>query len=157
MRPLRQQWSNVGYALGSPLVVLMLALSLGYVLISVFVENKLIVGISAFLFAAGIGIAGEMVGNTLQHFGEQNAIVSRGIMATRSLKTVLKRLLEIDRRFREGLSREDPYSKDSFEGLRDLVATLRDDTINSIENWADIIPDSNIRKEITELSNKENQ
>jgi hypothetical protein len=94
---------------------------------------------------------------------DEKMIDARGRTAIRGLITLLNRLANLERRVTQYLERQNTNNLDKevvrtyFEEVVENYNSLQEDVLSSIEDWADLIPEADIRSEIgviTELKSR---
>lgn len=90
---------------------------------------------------------------------EGGIVIARGRSAVRSLKLLLRNVASLEGRIRTFRMREDEIKKHpvitkrNYEEAIEICNLLQEQTVNSIENWTDIVPEADIKTEIGVISN----
>ncbi|MBC8448162.1 MAG: hypothetical protein H8D78_10455 [Chloroflexi bacterium] len=169
MTPLQSRWKQLGESwVGlltiflDPLVLFLGAASIG--LGVVLTQHR--EGITATVFTIAFGLAsalaGEVVAKRWTELNEQKAIVARGQLAVRGLNLLLRNIVVLEARAREYLKRHtEAEGADSlppqttrtcFEEIVDRCRLMQEETLSSIENWMDIIPEADVKTQIGLIS-----
>ncbi len=93
---------------------------------------------------------------------EGGIVIARGRSAVRSLKLLLRYVAALEGRIRNFRMREDDIEKHpevtkrNYEEAIEICNLLQEQTVNSIENWTDIVPEADIKTEIGVISDLKN-
>lgn len=89
---------------------------------------------------------------------EGGIVIARGRSAVRNLKLLLRNVAALEERIRkfrmcEGEIEKHPQvTKRNYEEAIGICNLLQEQTVNSIENWTDIVPEADIKTEIGVIS-----
>ena len=155
MSPQRNRWKKIREILFYPWIIL---LFIGTLLLTTMLLNQtnvVLMATSAFLISLFSGVLGAIVVKRLDSITEENLIVARGNSAYRSMQLLLNSVISLERRVRLYLQRfnNKEYNKritpevinTYFEEVVEECVDLEEKVINSIEYWADIVPDVEIK------------
>lgn len=158
------KWKAFFAMIFDPWVILLLLSTLFLALVLVKQTDILIVSAFTFLVSIFSGLLGGVIAKRWDDFTEEKLIETRGKSANRSLQLLLSTVISMERRVRVYLQRltDKEYKKQItaevtktyFEEIIEESLGLEEKVINSIEDWTDIIPTSEVKtviKYITEL------
>jgi hypothetical protein len=100
-------------------------------------------------------------GRITQHWSaitEAGVVIARGRAAVRSLKLLLRNIAALETRIRSFRSKEDEIKnhpevvKRNYEESIAICSLLQEETVSSIENWTDIVPEADIKTQIGVIS-----
>lgn len=89
---------------------------------------------------------------------EGGVVIARGKSAVRSLKLLLRNTAALEARIREfrlndeAIEKYPEVTRRNFEEIIGTCNLLQEETVNSIENWTDIIPEADITTQIGVIS-----
>jgi hypothetical protein len=87
---------------------------------------------------------------------EGGILIARGKSAVRSLKLLLSTIISMDKRIDRYLSHDDIKRSDvaklSLEEVKERCNLLAEESVSSIENWTDIIPEADVKTHIGIIS-----
>jgi hypothetical protein len=108
------------------------------------------------------GVLGSIWTNRWGELTAQRVVVARGNAAVRSLKLLFAGIAALERRAREYLQRHvdreevEPVHgevvKTYLEEVIERCGILEEETLSSIENWTDIVPEADVRTQIGLIS-----
>ena len=124
------------------------------------------------LISALITIASAVLGGRVTKqwvdITEGGVVIARGKSAVRSLKLLLRNIAALEARVTTFMNKRDEIEKHpevttrNYEEIVETCNLLEEETVNSIENWTDIVPEADIKSQIgiiselkTTLSGKE--
>lgn len=93
---------------------------------------------------------------------EGSIVIARGRSAVRSLKVLLRLVTALEERIHDFRIREDEIEKHpevtkrNYEEAISSCKHLQEQTVNSIENWTDILPEADIKTDIGVISDLKN-
>jgi hypothetical protein len=153
------------------IMLLLLTVTLGYV--STFVvptgqAEEAIVAVVSLLFGIFAGVLGGVVAKRWDDLTGERVLVARGGVAIRSLTLLVNNITALRRRVDDYLQRhtEEGYRKKVtaeviqtyLEEVIDRCKLLENDTLSSIDNWKDVIPEADVKSQaavITEFEQKQ--
>lgn len=103
-------------------------------------------------------IVGGIITRKWFEITEKTIVIERGKLAVRGLKLLLNNINTLDQRLRYFLSldneeeNEPKYVKRIYEEARQMCGVIAEETVNSIENWTDIIPEADVKSYIGTIS-----
>lgn len=116
---------------------------------------------SALLFVLITITSAILGGRIIKHWvdvTEGGAVLARGRSAVRSLKLLIRNIAALEGRIRDFRSREEEIQKHpevikrNYEEAIEICNFLQEETINSIEDWTDIVPEADIKTQIGVIS-----
>ena len=123
------------------------------------VTNNLLVSLLSVLISILSGILGAILFKRWTDLTESRVLAVRGKSAIRNLKMLLRNVTNLKERVTEFISSSKEgreHSKDVtmlfLENVVDKSAALQEETVNSIENWIDIIPEADIKTVMGDIS-----
>lgn len=126
-------------------------------------ENAVASALIYALVTAASAILGGRVTKQWVDITEGGVVVARGKSAVRSLKLLLCSVASLENRVCVFMRKPEEVEKHpavtvrNYEEIVERCRLLEEGTVNSIENWADIVPEADIKTEvgmISELRNK---
>lgn len=121
-------------------------------------DNELIKSTLIVLISIISSLLGGIFAKRWGDITEEKILVTRGESAIRSLKLLILNISQIEKRISVYIERLNKDSQDyalmknHFEEIIEKCNILEEESINSIENWTDIIPEANIKTQIGILS-----
>jgi hypothetical protein len=110
------------------------------------------------LITLASAILGGRIAKQWTDLTEGSIAIARGRSAVRSLKLLLRLITALEKRiseFRFNESEIEKYpevTKRNYEEAIETCKQLQEQTVNSIENWTDIVPEADIKTEIGVIS-----
>jgi len=156
-----QEWNNFVITIFSPWTVCLIAITLFFAYRTAGQRTSENLAIFTFMLSIFSGVTGGMISKSWMDLTEQRVLVTRGKSAIRSLVLLIFNIGSAQLRIRE-YSAEIKDLDDDEDLDCDLVANwmkeeslrlnnLREEAINSVENWTDIIPEAKIRPELAKF------
>jgi len=155
---LAPEWNNFLATIGGPWVVCLLVVFMVLGILAVWQPQLtlLLSGVLSILSA----FIGALMWDRWSKITEQKLLVTRGKSAIRALTGLLSNIGSARKRIAEYLElakgcEGDTNPPEILTWLQEEILrlnNLRQETITSIENWTDIIPQANIRQELDKLS-----
>ncbi len=114
------------------------------------------------LITLSSGMLGGRIAKQWADLTEGSIVIARGRSAVRSLKVLLRLVTALEERIHNFRIREDEIekypevTKRNYEEVISSCKHLQEQTVNSIENWTDIIPEADIKSEIGVISDLKN-
>ena len=157
-KELKQEWIDVWKIIAQPLPVLLIVLTVifGYGTYQSN-ENTQLLGILTIITSIISGVAGAAISYKWQKLNEGREIYTRAKGAVRNLRLLLKAInthqYRIQCNYQKIISPqadkgEITPAQMAFEGAIADSISLQEQTMNSIEDWTDIVPEANIRTQI---------
>lgn len=93
---------------------------------------------------------------------EGGVVIARGKSAVRSLKLLLRNIAALEARVASFLNNKDEIEKHpevtkrNYEEIVEICNLLEEETVSSIENWTDIVPEAGIKTQIGIISELKN-
>jgi hypothetical protein len=110
------------------------------------------------LFFVLITIASTILGGRItKHWvdiTEGGVVIARGKSAVRGLKLLLRNISALEQRVakcsdgNDEIEKHPEVTKRNYEEIREFCNLLEEETVNSIENWTDIVPEADIKTQI---------
>ena len=128
-----------------------------------FVTNNLLVSLLSVVISILSAVIGAILYKRWTDFTESKVLVVRGKTAIRNLKMLLNNITQLREKVITFICPrlEKEHSKETPEiVMREIIdrcTNLQEETVNSIENWTDIIPEAEIKTEIGEISKLQNE
>ena len=123
-----------------------------------FVTNNLLVSLLSVVISILSAVIGAILYKRWTDFTESKVLVVRGKTAIRNLKMLLNNITQLREKVITFICPrlENEHSKETPEiVMREIIdrcTNLQEETVNSIEDWTDIIPEAEIKTEIGEIS-----
>jgi len=158
-KSLKERWSTFFDLILDPWIIILIVciVSLIVVSTSLNVESS-IRSILTVLISIISSLLGGIFAKRWSDINEEQIIVARGKSAIRSLKLLILNIVQIEKRVKiyiERLRQENSdfeLIKNQLEEVIEKCNILEEESINSIENWTDIIPEANIKTQVGILS-----
>lgn len=160
-REWRNRWNNFFTVVLEASVVIPIIVAVGLLWISLAQEEPLKPGIQAVLtifISIAAGWAGASISRRWDEITEGSILVTRGESAIRSLKLLLRNISAIENRLSYYISQLDESNlnyeliKGNFEETIERCLTIQDEALNSIQDWADIVPGAEDASQIVLIS-----
>ena len=163
---LKNNWKILGTILLSPDILLLMVVNLALIIITYFNHTKVdthimtlvVVVISLVSMAFGF-FASKRKSDLFQ----KELMRERGYATIRSMNLLLSHIFSVKKRvsqYMRRLNRED-YNYDlmraNFEEIIEGCNNLFEDVMNSIEYWQDLIPEANLKAQISSVSHLRNE
>lgn len=158
MNPLLESWKKFALVALDPISVLLIVTGGGLTILSVSQANALISSVLTLIISILAGIVGALWYDKWTARNAERMLLARGKVAVRSLKLLLGQVISLDdrvqvyaRRLRsENLSASvtEAVIMTYFEEVIGRCGLLQDDTVGSIENWIDIVPEADVKTDI---------
>lgn len=101
-------------------------------------------------------VLGGRVSKQWSDVTEGGILVARGKSAVRSLKLLLSTIISLDKRIDKYLTHEEikqsEVAKLTLEEIKERCNILAEESVSSIENWTDIIPEADVKTHIGIIS-----
>jgi gas vesicle protein len=165
MMPLKKSWTTFFNIVLDPWNLMLLIATAALFVVSVLQdrsgENASAVSLALLkvLLTLSSVILGGRITKQWMDRTESGILVVRGKVAIRNLKLLMHNVAELGTRVRVFISSMKEHPKSlrvittrNYEEIILKCDSLAEETVNSIENWTDIIPEAGIRTEIGELS-----
>ena len=158
MKDLKTRWGLFFDVIGDPWNVLLI---ISLAILSYNSVNQANVLVSTLLFIL-ITVASAILGGRIaKHWAditEVSIVSARGHAAVRNLKLLLRLVTALEKRvtvFRireEDILNQPEVTKRNYEEAIETCKQIQEQTVNSIENWTDIVPEADIKTEIGVIS-----
>lgn len=129
-------------------------------------DDKLVIAVTAAAASLLLGVAGAVITNHWNEMNGTRAIVGRGQTAIRGLEILWNNVSSLDNRVATYLERLTSQEVGSeviqtyLEEVRERCRLLKTETLSSIDNWRDIIPEADVKTLIAlqaDLETKQSQ
>lgn len=178
MKPVRrvlgEEWGSFVKVVVSPWAILLLVTTVGLDLVVVFYADTLlasgagisrvVAGILTSFATLAAGVLGGVLAKRWDDLMGERVLVTKGRSAVRSLKLLLRNIGSLERRVGQylerhcGENREEDLPQEVISTyLEEVVGrcrVLQEETVNSIEDWIDIVPEADIRTQIGLISER---
>jgi hypothetical protein len=124
--------------------------------------NALTSGLISTLITFASAILGGRMTKQWVDITEGGIVIARGKAAVRSLKLLLRNTAALEARVVNFLSRKEEFEKHpevtkrNYEEIIETCNLLEEETVSSIENWTDIVPEADIKTQIGIISELKN-
>ncbi|MHA1747723.1 MAG: hypothetical protein ACTSYF_03670 [Promethearchaeota archaeon] len=151
---LKKRWSVFLSTVLDPFLLILLFVSIGLVCYTSTQQESNIVGLLTVLLSISSAILGTRLMNLWHDYTEGKIIVKRGIMAIRNLILLLKNINLLEKRVDIYIQRIPThknikdFSITYFEEIVEKFHIIEEETVNSIEDWKDIIPEADVKTQI---------
>ncbi len=163
MKNLKSKWiSFIGIALDPWTLVLSIGVLLLF-LFSIDQTDKKITSLLFVLITAASAILGGRITKHWVDISDGGVVVARGKSAVRSLKLLLRNISALEKRVSlfigsDGDIKIHPeVTKRNYEEIIAICNVLEEETVNSVENWTDIVPEADIKTQIGLISDLKQQ
>ena len=163
MENLKSSWSKFLNIVLDPWTILLLASIILLVFLS---QNENYTQISSLIYllaSISSAILGSRVTKNWLDLSEGRVLVARGKSAIRALRLLSININILEKRVKEYIKRQGKIDIKNeivvtyLEEILDKCNILQEETINSIENWTDIIPEIDIKSKIGLISDYKNK
>jgi len=165
MKTLKEKWASFVLIIADPWNILLFVITLVF-FVALLLENifeKNIPGPFIWLLYFMLSFSSAVLGGRcLKLWTDQTQsgiLAVRGKTAIRNLQLLLRNIMELRTRVEKFQQRDLNKPKiqkaiieNNYEEIISKCASLGEETVNSIENWTDIIPEASVRTQIGELS-----
>jgi DNA repair exonuclease SbcCD ATPase subunit len=158
MKNLKKRWGVFFSIIADPWTLVLIA---SVVLLFIFSGGQTNTTIRPLLFVL-ITISSAILGGRItKHWvdiTEEGIVIARGKSAVRSLKLLLRNIFALEKRVAKFEDSTDEIKnhpevvKRNYEEIQEICNLLEEETVNSIENWTDIIPEVDIKTKIGVIS-----
>lgn len=120
--------------------------------------NSLTNGLMSALTILASTVLGGRITNQWIKITEGGIVVARGKSAVRSLKLLLRSIAALESRVvrflgnGEEIDTNPPVTRRNYEEIIETCNLLEEETVSSIENWTDIVPEADIKSQIGMIS-----
>lgn len=155
---LKYQWVDFVAIVFQPTVIILVILIVILFYISSTQSNARFTATLTTIISLFSGLAGSIITKRWAEMNEGTILVTRGKSAIRSLKLLLLNISTIERRVAIYIERLDKSNeeynliKGNYEEIIDKCSTLQEEALNSIEDWADIVPDAKVASQVGLIS-----
>ena len=159
MSNFKKNWRGFLGAIFDPWVLVLFSLTSGMLALSyLFAQsfasnsNELIFPIFSFWIAISAGILGSKIAKGLSDTKQWQDLIARGCTSLRDLKLLFTNLVSLENRIMSCLGQRNGPTSESLrvycEEIIEKFTMLKEEVINSIEEWADVIPDAKLKSHI---------
>jgi hypothetical protein len=157
---LKSSWNLVGKIILTPSALLLLIMMTALIAVIFFAGSGInpVLTIMLLIMNAMIaGLFGGVISNKWFELNKHQFIKERGYTTIRDINLLLSHIFSIKKRvniYVKRLNREEfnyDLLKSHFEEVMEKCNNLFEDTVNAIENWQDIIPEANIKTQISKV------
>jgi hypothetical protein len=154
MQPLKQRWSVFASVALDPWAVLMATSVLALFASSLYASSKITTSLLFVMITAASAVLGGRITKQWADLNEAGVVRARGRSAVRSLMLLLRRTTSLEsrtQRFLKDVAGDDATMSLTARNYEEIVEACRliaDETVSSIENWTDIVPEANIGTQI---------
>jgi len=158
MKNLKKKWGEFFSIIFGPWTVVLIASVALLFIFSVGQTNTTIRSLFFVLITITSAILGGRITKNWVDITEEGIVIARGKSAVRSLILLLHSISVLEQRVKEFEDRTDEIenhpevTKRNYEEILGRCNLLEEDTVNSIENWTDIIPEADIKTQIGVIS-----
>ncbi len=138
---------------------LVLSVSIGGLFsLSIGPKNATITSLLFVLITIASAILGGRITKHWLDITEGGVVKARGSSAVRSLKLLLRNISALEQRVskfslhKEDIKQHPEVTIRNYEEIREICNLLEEETVNSIENWTDIVPEADIKTQIGVIS-----
>jgi hypothetical protein len=134
----------------------------GFFYLSIGESNSLASTLLFVLITIASAILGGRVTKQWVDVTEGGIVIARGRAAVRSLKLLLRYVAALEGRIRkfraseQEIEKHPEVTKRNYDEAIEICSLLQEQTVNSIENWTDIVPEADIKTEIGVISELKN-
>lgn len=170
MDNLKNRWKMFAGVVFDPWTIFLLITVSILFFLSANEQNRFAASLLFVLITISSAILGGRVTKHWVDITEGGIVRARGKSAVRSLKLLLRNIASLETRIRNFRFAEDEIEnhpeviKRNYEEVVETCSLLQEETINSIENWTDIVPEADIKTQIgvisdlkSNISEKENE
>ncbi len=157
----QSQWINFFIVVSQPSVLIPIIAAIVLLWVSIGqsdILNPWIQAILAIFISITSGWVGSSISKRWDELTEGKILIIRGKSAIRSLNLLLRNIAAIENRITHYIKRldkshrEDEFIRNSYEEIAERCITLRDVALNSIQHWADIVPEAEAASEVLLIS-----
>jgi len=159
MSNIKENWRGFLSAIFDPWVLVLFGLTSGMLALSYLYaqsiassSNSLIFPIFSSWIAISAGILGSKIAKGLSNRNQSQDLITRGCSTIRDLKLLFTNLVTLENRISFRLGQSTNLTSDSLrlycEEIIEKFTMLKEEIINSIEDWADVIPDAKLKSHI---------
>ena len=163
MKSLKDKWKAF-FALTFDPWNLLLCIAVGSLFyLSIGENDRLNSSLSYILITITSAILGGRISQQWSSISETGVLVARGKSAVRGLKLLLQNVATLEGRIRSfsinsnEIENNPQVVKRNYEEAIAICGLLQEETVSSIENWTDIVPDADIKSQIGEISKLKTQ
>jgi hypothetical protein len=155
---LKKRWSIFLSTVLDPWLLLLLIGSILLIFMATDQNDPKIIALLTILISISSAIWGSRLMTVWHDYTEGKALIRRGKMAIRNLILLLKNINLLEKRVFIYMDRIDngknnkTLSKTYFEEIIDKFHIIEEETVNSIEDWKDIIPEADVKTQIGIIS-----
>jgi hypothetical protein len=159
---LQANWSAFWEAIFDPWTIVLLVTTVFLTLLSIAAVKTASNDASNALWYVLITLSASFLGGRATYrwstASDVDVVMARGQHSVRSLKLLWRSIVTLEQRMRtfrdnETLIRDNPdVTKRNYEEAIIHCRTLEESTLNSIENWIDVVPEANIKSDVGRIS-----
>ncbi|TQV82843.1 hypothetical protein [Aliikangiella coralliicola] len=159
MKDLSHRWKLFGSMLFDPWTLILAIAVLALLWLSYGQPDPKFATVLNILIILSSTIVGARVTKQWSEINDGGIVKEKGKSAVRNLKLLLRNIEALDirvRTFKENSSDspiETKLIQNNFEEINEFCNLLKEEVVNSIENWTDILPELDIATQIGEISN----
>jgi len=159
-KKLKDEWSLFVSIFFSPVIMLlMISIIFLFFIPSSDKDSESYKSLITLLISLFSGLAGALITSKWAKYQETGVLATRGKSAVRGLKLLLFNISTFEERLREQkkaiIDEDDGVQSLLFDESLERCSSLKEETLNSIEEWVGIVPDADVQIKIGELSNLE--
>jgi hypothetical protein len=146
---LRERWANVGAIFADPRVLVLEVITVLSLVGASLSESKSLSVVLSSVGAISAGICSNIATKIWLDLSEKSLLTTKGKSAIRSLKLLEELIVDLQARVEIYVSRLDfpefgspAIARTNLEEIIDKCKVLQKETVSSIENWVDIVPDA---------------
>lgn len=162
--PLQRKWEVFFNIVLEPLPILLLFSTVALVFFTTKSTNPYMIAFLSTLISISGGILGGLVYERWREIHESLVLITRGTLAIRSLIILFNKIVALEQRttlHQKRAIEKKRLDKDiintNFEEINESLISLQENTIHSIEDWQDIIPEAKLNTLIGEISRLKKQ
>lgn len=159
MSNFKENWRGFLGAIFDPWVLVLFSLTSGMLALSYLFapsiasnSNKLIFPLFSFWTAVSAGILGSKIAKGLSDTKQWQVLITRGCSTLRDLRLLFTNLVSLENRITTCLGQSNGLTSESlrvyFEEIIEKFTMLKEEVINSIEEWGDVIPAAKLKSHI---------
>lgn len=158
MAALRERWSAFLSVVLDPWNVLLTLAVGGLFYVSLQKAEPLTSVLLFVLLTLTSAVLGGRITQQWSAVTEAGVLMARGRSAVRSLKLLLRNVAALESRVRSFRAKEDEIQKHpevtkrNYEEAIAICSLLQEETVSSIENWTDIVPEADIKTQVGVIS-----
>lgn len=160
---LKRKWRLFLYIILDPFLILLIIITICLIYFSSDDKNKNVYFILIVLSSISCSFIGALIYRKWEEFNDKPILIARGKSAIRNLKLLMSSIAALEKRVKIFLFNLNDakntrvVTSSNLEEIIDKCITLKEETINSIENWIDIIPEADVTTQIGTLSDLNNE